>query len=194
MNQWIELSRDMLGIAATAFGTVWFNKWLEKRYKSKNLNLDEDFKKKRNILPILEAIRYELSADRAFNMAFSNGDVTLTGYHLKKISVLMEANSDGVRTLAQDFQLIPTKFFENTLDNLYESPYNYKVFQATEDNEELAVLHSQYKISTLLMVKIKNDFGKWVGIVSVGFTEPKELTDGEISFVELQASKLGQLK
>ena len=194
IEQWINLGKDLITIGCTSFGTVWLSKYLDKRYKDKRINLDDDFRKKKENLPLLESIRYELEADRVFNMVFTNGDVTLTGHHLKKVSVLLEVNGDGIRSLGQNFQLVPTKIFERTLDALYESEEDYILSNEFEHYDDLAALHSQYDIQTLLKVKIKDQFGKWVGVLNVAFNNQKILTEGEIAFVKMQAAKLGQIK
>lgn len=192
--EWISLGKDLITIGCTSFGTVWLSKYLDKRYKSKKTDLDDDFKRRRQNLPLLESVRYELDADRVFNMVFTNGDVTLTGHHLKKISVLLEMNADGVRSLGQNFQLVPTKIFERTLDALYESEDDFIVSNEFDEYDDLAALHSQYDIQTLLKVKVKDQFGKWIGVLNVGFSKYRILTEGEIAFVKMQAAKLGQLK
>lgn len=194
ITEWISLGKDLLTIGCTSLGTVWLSKYLDKRYRDKKVNLDDDFKKRKQNLPLLEAIRYELDADRVFNMVFTNGDITLTGHHLKKVSVLLEVTGDGVRSLGQAFQLVPTKIFERTLDALYESEDDFVIFNEFDEYDDLAALHSQYNIKTLLKVKIKDQFGRWVGVLNIAFSNQRLLTEGEIAFVKMQAAKLGQLK
>ena len=194
MNQWLEATIRIFEIVSISYGTVLFSSWLTKKNREKNVTIDKDFQKRKEIVPILESIRYELGASRVFDMVFSNGDVTLTGHHLKKVSIYQEVTEDGVRPMAQDFQLIPSKIFERTLDELYESSTDYVIFTEFQNYDNLAALHAQYDIHTLMKVKIKNQFGKWVGVLNVAFSNEKVLTEGEIAFVKMQAARLGQLK
>lgn len=194
MPDWLQAIVEILKIGSVSYGAVWFKIWMDRRNKSKSINMDKDFQKRRNILPILESIRYELDASRVFDMVFTNGDVTMTGHHLKKISVYQEVTGDGVRPLAQDFQLIPSKIFERTFDDLYESPDDYVISTEFNKYDTLAALHAQYDIHTLMKVKIKNQFGKWVGVLNVTFSSERLLTEGEIAFVKMQAARLGQIK
>lgn len=194
MSEVLDYTIKLFEIVSISYGTVWLKDKLDKRNRQKSITIDKDFEKRKQILPILEAIRYELDASRVFNMVFTNGDVTMTGHHLKKVTVYQEVTSDGIRPLAQDFQLIPSKIFERTLDALYESEDGYVLSNEFEQYDELAALHAQYEIQTLLKVKIKNQFGKWVGVLNIAFNTQKVLTEGEIAFVKMQAAKLGQLK
>jgi hypothetical protein len=194
MNQWLEFALKAVEIFSVSYGTIMFSSWLQKRKRSQNLNIDKDFEKRKQILPIMESIRYELDASRVFDMVFTNGDVTMTGHHLKKVSVFQEVTADGVRPLAQDFQLVPSKIFDRTLDALYETNDDYVIFTEFENFDNLSALHAQYDIHTLMKVKIKNQFGKWVGVLNVAFQNERILTEGEIAFVKMQAARLGQIK
>lgn len=194
MADWVETTLKVFEIASISYGAVWFSKYLDKRSRDKKVNMSKDYEKRRLTLPILESVRYELDASRVYDFVFTNGDITMTGHHLKKVSVFQEVTSEETRPLAQDFQLIPSKIFERALDQLYEATDDYVIFNEFENYDNLAALHAQYDIHTLLMIKIKNQFGKWIGVLNVTFANNKVLTEGEIAFAKMQAAKLGQIK
>lgn len=194
MAEWVDHAIRIGEILSTAYGAVLFKSWLDNRSRSKRVSIDKDSEKRKALLPILESVRYELDASRVYDFVFTNGDVTMTGHHLKKVSVFVEATSDETRPLGQDFQLIPSKVFERALDQLYESKEDYIVLNEFKNFDNLAALHAQYDIHTLMMVKIKNQFGKWVGVLNVAFPSEKALTEGEIAFARMQAARIGQTK
>lgn len=197
MNSFLDLTFkffESVGPVIVGFGGIILSKKLDKQQQDKKLNLDEDYKKKNEILPILDSLRLSLEADRVFEMVFSNGDVTLTGHHLKKLSVFLESNNEGFKDLGKDIQLVPTKIFERSLDELYNSEDDYILTNEFQKFDDLASLYAQYEIQKLLLVKIKNNIGKWVGILCISFDKDRNITDGEIAFAKMQAARLGLVK
>jgi len=183
----------LLEIASISFGSVLLSHFLTKK-KQRGKDLKEDFERKSKILPILDQLKGELDADRVFELAFSNGDTTLGGHHLKKVSMLLESNKSGRNDIASQFQFVPTKIFERNLAALYESPDEYIVSYEFDKHDELAALYAQYDIKTLILVKVKGQLNNWVGVLAIAFENQRLVTEGELAFCKMQSAKLGIIK
>lgn len=190
----LDVALRVFEIISVSYGSVWLSKYLERKGRKRESDMDTEFIRKRAIFPILEDIRYQLDADRVFETVFSNGDTTFTGHHMKKLSIIAEVNREGLPDIGHHFQFIPTKKFDRILDELYESPEDYVITDETKEHDDLANLKKMFKLNYTLVVKIRDSIGRWVGNVSVGFIEPREFTDSEISYVKTQASRIGGLK
>lgn len=191
----MDIITKLIEIGSTlliAFGTIWYNDHLKKKKRGEDLT--EDYLRKDKIFPILEEVKYQLDADRVQEWAFSNGDTTFAGQHLKKMSILVESSNGNKENIGHYFQLIPTKKFERNLDALYESNEEHVVSNEFLQYDELAALYSQFNVKTVLMVKITNNFGKWVGLLTVMFETEKILNEGELAFCKLQASRISNIK
>lgn len=189
-----EIILRIFEIFTIGYGSVWFSRWLDRRHIKKESNMDNEYARKRRIMPILEDIRYQLEADRVFESVFSNGDTTFTGHHMKKLSVMLECNKEGKEDIGHHFQFVPTKQFDRDLNNLYEDPEDWVFSDETFYNDDLANLKKMFDLNYTLIVKIRDQLNRWVGIITVVFESPRELTDSEISYVKTQASRVGALK
>lgn len=193
----LELLKYLGTTAISLYGYAWYKNYLDiKKERKTKLTTDysSDYTKKAKVKPILDDIQYELGADRVQYWEFSNGEKTLSGHHLKKLSMFMESNVEGERDIASQFQFIPVKQFERNLDKLYESEHGYIVSNEIREYDELASLFAQYGISTILSVKIINEIGVWIGVLSVCFKEDRVINDGEVAFTKLQGARLSIIK
>jgi hypothetical protein len=182
-------------IVLGGFGVRMYSDWLDrKRIRRQTDDPSDDYSRKKTILPILEDVKYEMDADRVHEWVFSNGDTTLSGHHLKKMSIFLEVNREEFDDIAHHFQFVPTKKLERLLDQLAESKAEYIVSHEYLKYDELAALNAQYDIKTILMIRIKNEFGKWTGILSVCFNDDREISESEIAFAKLQGARIGQIK
>lgn len=155
---------------------------------SKDMN--KDYEHKLRIVPILERIRYELKADRVLQCSFSNGDITFTGYHMKKISITEEVKAEGLETIAPNFQLIPTKVFERNLDKLYHAESDYIITDESQYKDELSILNLSYGLHTLLLIKLRDTAGKWIGVLTVSYPATREISTDDVVFAKTQASSI----
>jgi hypothetical protein len=184
-------------IAITLYGYKAYEKWLERREEKKikiTTDYSSDYDKKAKINPILEDIKYELDADRVQYWEFSNGEKTLSGHHLKKLSLFMESNKEGLKELAPQFQAVPVKKFERGLDKLYESSDDFVYSNEMLEFDELGSLNAQFNIASTLSIKIKNEIGVWVGVLIICFETVRPLNEGEIAFAKVQASRISVIK
>lgn len=197
MSPFLQAVLDLLKIGASLYGYRLFSDWRDKEKEKKTKKVNDyrsDYDKKMKINPILEDIKYELDADRVQYWEFSNGEKTFSGHHLKKLSLFMESNREGVKEIAPQFQLVPVKKFERNLDKLYESETDFIYSNEMNEFDELSSLNVQFNIVSVLSIKVKNEFGTWIGIVSVCFENVRALNEGEIAFAKLQASRLSVIK
>lgn len=184
-------------IAITLYGYKAYEKWLERREEKKikiTTDYSSDYDKKAKINPILEDIKYELDSDRVQYWEFSNGEKTLSGHHLKKLSLFMESNKEGLKELAPQFQAVPVKKFERGLDKLYESSDDFVYSNEMLEFDELGSLNAQFNIASTLSIKIKNEIGVWVGVLIICFETVRPLNEGEIAFAKVQASRISVIK
>ena len=181
-------------LASMYYGVTWFHEWLKRRKDKKKDNMDMEYDRRNVIIPILNDIRHQLDSDRVLETVFSNGDVTFSGYHMKKLSIISEVHIEGLADISHHFQLIPTKKFDRTLSELYDSSDDYLISDETTLDDELSDLKKLFGLNYTLMVMIRDKFGRWVGNITVCFNEPRELSSSEIAFVKAQASRIGSLK
>lgn len=191
LSFFVEKLLESLAVVAVGLGSV----YLTEKYKRKKAQLDlkDDFQLKNKIKPILEEIRYELDADRVHYWVFSNGDVTLSGHHLKKLSIFEEVSKDD-ELIGHQFQLIPAKNFERSLSALYESKEEYTISNEFEKYDDLSALYKLYGVKTVLEIKVKDSFGRWIGVVNAWFKDIKPLDESHIAFAKIQASRIGAIK
>lgn len=194
MEAIIVAAISTIGSLTVAFGTIWYTNKINKQKKRSAEDLNEDYVRKEKVFPILEEVKYELDACRVQEWAFSNGDTTFAGQHLKKMSVLVETCTEEYSNIGHYFQLVPTKKFERVLDDLYESNQDHIVSNEFKQYDELAALYSQFNIKSILLIKIVDHFGKWVGLLTVMFDSEKTLNEGEIAFAKLMAARISNIK
>lgn len=141
---------------------------------------------------ILDQILYELEGCRCCEWAVSNGDVTLSGYHLQKLSILTEACKDGTEAIQPLFQLVPISQFKRMIDLLRQDDVVVSLENKIQD--DLAALNLNYEMVTLVEVRIHGEFNKWTGVLSLSWDAEREVTSSEIAFLKMQAARIGAIK
>lgn len=142
---------------------------------------------------ILEVIQKETQAHRVFYLAAQNGEKTLDGYSIKKLSMMVEKNAEGVDNIIGEIQNVPTVTFKRTINNLKESPSGYVVTNESDLTDRLSRINISYGISTLLGFKVLNikHGEKWTGILCIGFEERNyNISETEIAWCSLQVSRI----
>jgi hypothetical protein len=194
----VEQIIDLVKWGGATYGTLILKDYLAKRRSKKNPrvnNMDVDYARRKRVQPILDEARYELEVDRVMEIVFSNGDVTLSGHHLKKLSVFLESYAEGLDPVGHQLQLVPTRKFQRNLDELYESSEDFCVSREDSQTDETGQLNRLFGIRSLLMVKVRNEFGKWVGVISAVSKDSEHVfTESDITFLKLQAAKIGGLR
>lgn len=166
--------------------------WYRERWLNRNKpTLKESAERIKQVENILSEIQFELEAYRVQEWIVTNGDKTLTGHSIQKLSIFAEFNRNGVESVAPTFQYIPATNLSRNIVALAEANNGYVVSNEYLLDDDLAKLHSSFNIKTIAFFKIVNNTGKWVGILSVAFDQPRDLTQSEVSFLKLKASQLG---
>lgn len=155
-------------------------------------DLDRAVQRKERVKPILEQILYELDATRCCEWAVSNGDITLSGYHLQKLSIITEAVKEGTEPIQPLFQLVPISQFTRAIEGLRDA--TFVVSLETQIKDDLAALNLNYDVVTVAEVCIRGEFNKWTGILRVAWDKEREVTASEIAFLKLQAARIGAIK
>lgn len=183
-----EILRQVGPGALTLLG-IWVNYRNGKKNKP---DLGRSVKRSDIVKPLLEEVRYSLGSVRCIEWAVSNGDVTLGGHHLQKLSIITEAVEEGFESMQNAFQLVPITQFSRTLESLKDK--DATVSHEDQFHDDMAILSSRYDVKTILIVKIKGDYDKWIGMLGVAWEDHREVSDEDIAYVKLQASRLGAIK
>lgn len=189
----IEVLQSIAVPIVTLIGIYIKDNLERKKLKAKN-DLGADLKVRKSISSILEDVRYEIGADKVQYWVFSNGDITSSGFHLKKMSVFEESSADGMPDIAHQYQLVPAKKFDKNLSMLNESEDETITFKVSELSGDLQDFYSLYGVKEVLKIKVKDNRGKWIGILSAWFTDEKIIDDGKIAFAKIQSSRIGIIK
>lgn len=172
----------------SALLTVWYReKWLN-RNKPDLKSATERVKKIENIL---SEIQYELDAMRVNEWAATNGEKTLTGHSIQKLSIMAEYNRTGVEAISHSFQSVPATNLSRNLIKLAESKDGIIISHESDYKDDLSALHKSYEMETVCFTKISDIYGKWVGVLCIAFDTKRKLTEGEIAFIKLKASQIG---
>lgn len=189
-----EVLLKIFEIVSISYGAVWLKSYLDNRKKRKENDMDEEFVRKSTVLPILQDVRKKLDADRVMEAIFSNGDTTFTGHHMKKLSILAETMRPGLEDIGHYFQYVPIKKFERSLTGLHESGEEWIFYDENCYNDDLSDLKKLFRLNYTLLVKIRDEAGRWIGNLIVSFENDRTISDSEVAFVKAQAARIGVMK
>lgn len=170
--------------------TIWLR---EKFIKSNAPGLSETAKRVAKVETLLAELQDQLGAYRVQEWVVSNGDKTLSGHSIQKLSMFTEINQMGVDSIAQSFQFVPATNLSRNIIRLADTETGYIITEEWKEKDDLASLHLSYGVKTALIIKILNLQGKWVGMLFVGFSEERVLDYQEIAFAKLKASQIGAI-
>ena len=191
--KWYEFLLALTTTLSGHYGVIIFKDWVDHKRKEKlkpSLG-DEDHYEK--VYPILENIKNELDADSVCLWEGSNGETTLSGFHKKKLSVVLELVSDDKHSAITEIENIPVYNFRRQLTELKESSNSYVVSYEFNKHDELSDLYQSYGLGTIAIFKIyTGKTNKWTGILTIGFKDrPKLLTDADLAWLNTQAARIG---
>lgn len=187
-NVLLGISQAVMPGVVTLIG-IWVKARMHQRAKP---DLSRTITRNEKVKPILEQILVELRATRCCEWAVSNGDITLSGYHLQKLSILTEAVKDGIEPIQALFQLVPISQFNRAIEGLRNSPF--VVSHESKMQDDLAALNLNYDVVTVAEVCIRGEFNKWTGILRVAWDVERDVSEREIAFLKLQAARIGAIK
>jgi hypothetical protein len=140
---------------------------------------------------ITDIIQYETSAYRVNYWAVQNGENTLDGFSIKKLSMVVESNTEGIDNIISEMQSIPTVAFKRNIDKL-KLVDSYIYSKEYELNDSLSQTHRAYGVQSAYFFKVKNLKKKmWTGILSVCFEDKHDtLDESQLGWVEMQVKKI----
>jgi hypothetical protein len=180
------------GVGTLLIGSIiawqWYTEHVKKKKPTPDLS-DDDYNDM--LGEILADIQQETGAHRVAYWAAQNGEKTLDGHSIKKLSMVSESNADGVDNVITEMQNIPTVAFKRNLDTLKRADQYILSFES-EIGDTLSKTHAAYGIQTAYFFKINNLKKKmWTGILVVAFDERKhEIFDTQIGYCQLNVNKI----
>lgn len=182
---------ELVKTGAAVFAVKLVDAWWKKRKQNNDVvrnNLDSDYDRSKAVTAILEDIRFELKCDRVCESSFSNGDVTFSGIHMKKLSITAETEHE--QPLSPHLQLVPVKMYGRNMDLLYESKDEYAVLQEHNKLDELSQLNKKFGMLSMLSVKLRDDKGRWIGLVTACWDKPHKPTSEQIAYMKMMVSRI----
>lgn len=168
--------------------------WIrEKVIKSNAPGLTETAKRVSKVEALLAELQEEFGAIRVQEWVVSNGDKTLSGHSIQKLSMFTEINRVGVESIAQSFQFVPATNLSRNIIRLSDSDEGYIITNEWQEYDDLASLHLSYGVKTALIFKITNLQNRWVGMLFIGFDDERVFNEQEIAFAKLKASQIGAI-
>jgi len=158
--------------------------------KKKKPDLDDDDYSDA-IKHITDGIQSTVGAYRVNYWAAQNGEKTLDGFSIKKLSMMVESNDNGVDNIITEMQNIPAVAFKRTIDAL-RSVDSYVMTKEFQMNDSLSKMHRAYGVQVCYFFKVKNlKKNLWTGIIAINFEDKNaELGDSQIGWIELQAKRI----
>jgi hypothetical protein len=178
--------------SGTTLAGIWLTKFLEKRFSRSTPDLSQP-EIEEIVQPILDKIRAEMGAFRVDYWEGSNGEKTLSGYHIKKLSMFAEALDEGAKTIREECKLLPVSMFGRNITKMRVSSAHYLISHEIELNDDLAIWYQNYGVHTLLMFKVKTKLNRWTGILSVCYNTKTNLTHQQLVWLEAQVGRIGNL-
>jgi hypothetical protein len=182
---------DFQAIGTLIIGGIMAWQWYtehKRKTSIKDLN-DEDYT---DLLgEILSEIQIETEAHRVAYWAAQNGEKTLDGYSIKKLSMVAECNANGVDSTIKEMQNVPSIAFKRNMENLKKTDKYILSFES-EINDSLSQTHAAFGIQTLYAFKVHNLKRKaWTGILIIGFEDRKhEMFDSQIGLCQFNVNKI----
>lgn len=187
MNLAPEISAAI--VAAVALISSELIKIAYSRYKPSPDLADDDYTDM--LGEILTEIQTETDAHRVAYWAAQNGEKTLDGYSIKKLSMVVEANAEGVDSVIKEMQNVPSIAFKRNMEKL-KAADKYILSFESEMKDTLAQTHAAFGLQTVYFFKVYNLKKRmWTGILVVGFDERKhEMYDSQVGLCQFNVNKI----
>ena len=160
----------------------------KKRYIKNSALGNDDYEDM--LKPITDEILSITSAHRVAYWAAQNGEKTLDGFSIKKLSLVCESNAEGVPPTKSQMQDVPTAAFKRNMDALKKVDYLYS--KEWEKHDELGSIHRAYGMNECYYFKVcnlKNNI--WTGILVVGFNhENSELKEEQMGLLLVAVKRI----
>lgn len=188
-NGWFLVLTSLI-TASSSLIAIWLKEHLTKKAKP-DLS-DPDFEDL--IRPILDNIQEHIDAHRVAFFEGRNGTNTLSGYHIKTITMVSESNRGDVSDIKSELKDISIETFARNIKALRKTSEKYIVSFENDFRDDLAHLNLQYGKKTIYAFKVHTSFDKWTGILVVSFDqEYKTLNESQVSWLKAQSSRIGSI-
>ncbi|HMT02053.1 MAG TPA: hypothetical protein PKD00_01875 [Burkholderiales bacterium] len=156
----------------------------EKHLKDNLSHLHEDISNNVEIDSICLTIKEHVNCSKCNIWMFHNGGYYYTGNSIQRISMVAGISEDVNDILKHRMTNLPIGVFSRNLAKLLDSDYTHEKNELMYQ-DSLAMMNLQYQIVSSALFKIKSaDEQDWVGILAIGWTEHKVLTETEVSFIK----------
>ena len=142
----------------------------------------------------LDAMMYELQADRIWVSQFHNGGHFYpTGKSIQKFSIFYEKTTPGTQHSQHTFQNIPCSLFAKSLAELNEegeiSVPNFR----DHNSYDLQSVAEQHNTSSFYLIALEDLKGKFIGCLAISYTEEYKLGKEDWIFIRQKAGVIGTL-
>jgi len=142
---------------------------------------------------IIELVQKETGAHRVAYWAAQNGEKTLDNYSIKKLSMVVERNAEGVDNIFRELQNVPSLTFKRSIAEFKDSDSPHIVSNESEINDDLGKANVSYGCNTMLIFKVHNirHSKKWTGLLCIGFEERmRVIHPSEIGWCSVQVNRI----
>ena len=160
-------------------------KELKEQHLKDNLNqLHRSITNNVQIDKLCEQVQEHVNASKCTVWMFHNGGYFYTGDSIQRISMVAGVSDDLSDVLKHRMTNLPIGVFSRNLGKLINNDYTHERNELMYQ-DSLAIMNLQYQIVSSALFKIKSvDEQDWIGILVIGWTEHKVLTDDEVKFVK----------
>ena len=183
--------------------TLLINKWFEHLSNRRKIKKEEI--EKRNNLDVLDDARLEAQyqeiyaairqvlKDSVVNCiwGFHNGSNYLSGKHDLKMSLMSEWVNVGVESGMMVMQNRKWREFIRFIDPLQHN--DYYISHEFEERDEVALIHQNHQVNTVITCKITNEHGLTLGLFVIKFPHKVVPTDNEMAELMLHVRRIEAL-
>jgi len=164
--------------------------WVKSKIQTKKPDpLNEAIKHNEDITHQLEIILNELEADRIWIAMFHNGGHFYpTGKSIQKFSIFHERTTLETDSIMDTFQNIPVSLFPKCLSKIYKE---HELSLDKDNIHDFNFFSKNQGINSMEMFSIEDLEGRFIGIMSLEFKNPRQLNKDQYIFVRQKLGIIG---
>lgn len=191
----LEIIGQLLSVFFSLYAYRFFNDWMDKRKNKKTLyqpTISE------LVHPILSSIMDESAALRVDYWEAENGEKTLSGHSILKLTMFHEIlgyNSKAIKSesIISECVKIPVESFQrNMLAMKADKNNRFYISYECDRADELAYWYKNTHTDTLVILKTYTK-GEWTGMITISFEGRKAIESAAIAWLKTQASRADDL-